>query len=301
VAENNPARLDHRQPLPQAELRRVGPGWDGTAPHLSERSDGQLYHVLHQPAWAPPSVPEPPAPPAPSEPALRTELAVALEGAANADALAQRAEEIHQRAEQHINRCRQQVADFIGLDSELAEVTATALRDGADPALPDVLASKLTARDRARTELAAAESAAAALLAERTTAARAAGEATKAVDTLTVRILAFAAERIAQEAQNLQAEAQQRRRTLLGFDKLTANRPVHLPLAVRAVLGATVDAREVMGADAGPWRRAMDALRANPMAVAIELTPAAVPPLPVQQPQPGDDGDPFLVPVAEQG
>jgi hypothetical protein len=301
-------------PVPQARTRLVGDGWETSRP-VAEKRDPVGHHPLFVPvpgAQEPVEQPPPPAPP--GEPELRAQLATAIEAAANADSAARRAEAAHDRAEQHVNRCRQQVADFIGLDSELAEATAAALRDGADPALPDALASRLAARDRVRAELSAAEAATGTLLSERASAARAAGDAAKAVDTLTARLLSFAAERLAEEARALTAQAAQRRTALLGYDRLLANRLLPMPLSVRAVLGE-VTGRDTLAADAGPWRRASDALRDDPQAaIEVELPPAVLPPLPqrtawvgppivhepIQRPEPPDDGDPYLVPAAQE-
>jgi hypothetical protein len=266
-------------------------------------------------------VPEPPPPAPPTEAELREQLHAALDVQREADAAAQQAEQAHERGQQHLTRCQHRCADFVGLDSELSDATAAALRRGADPALPDELASRIAERDRAQTELRSAEQAVAVLLAERAAAARKAGDAAKVVETLTVRLLGFAAERIAEEWRTLTAETKRRRTALLGYDRLMAGKLLPLPLAVRHALGE-VTGREA--ADIRPWRAAGDALRADPEAtVEIELPALMLPPLPRQTawtgqvvhhvaiarpaveeappsgPQPPDDGDPYLADPTE--
>jgi hypothetical protein len=300
-----------RPVVDRAELRVTERGpFAGAAAHQFERADPTLHHVL-QPAWAQPT-PEPPAPAPPGEPELRAQLQAALAAQREADITAQQAELAHERAEQHVTRCRQRVADFVDVDAELVEVTAAALRGGTDPALPEALAVRIETRDRARAELTAAEQVLSTLRNERAAATRATGDATKVVDTLAVRLLSFTAEAIAGEWRTLQAEAARRRTALLGFDRLLAGRLLPMPLSVRTALGE-ITGRDVASADVAPWRRGMEALRADPEAatVEIELAPVVLPPLPVvPHHSPGpvafapiheleapslDDGDPYLV------
>jgi hypothetical protein len=318
MPDSTPPPIAGRVPVAQVPepTRTLRGPFAGAAQHQFERRDFAGHFPLHMPIATPPQAAEPPPPaPPPSEAELRTQLGVAIEAARNADAQRLAAEEAHARAEQHRDTCAQRLAGCANLEAEIAHAVAGALRSGTDAdEVRKTFAERIIERAEAQASLTAAEAAVSTLRDERAAAARAAGDAAKAVETLTLRILAFAAEKIAQEAQSLQAEIMQRRRALLGFDRLVANRTLPFPATARMVLGE-VTAQDVLGGDVLPWKHGMDALRVDPQAVVEIPFPApVVPPLPVplrapgppivhapvQQTQPGDDGDPYLVPAAEQ-
>jgi hypothetical protein len=319
VPENAPPPIAGRVPVAQVPepTRTLRGPFAGAALHQFERRDFTGHFPLHvqAPGVLEPPPPEPAPPPPPGEPELRAQLGIAIEAAANADARAQDAEQAYARAQQHRDTCAQRLAGCADLDAQIAHAVAGALRSGTDAEqVRETFAERIIERAEAQASLTAAEAAVSTLRDERAAAHAAAGDAAKAVETLTLRILAFAAERIAQEAQSLQAQAAQRRRMLLGYDRMLANRTLPLPAAVRMVLGE-VTAQDVLGGDFAPWKHAMDALRGDPQAVVeIPVPTPVVPPLPVpvrapgppvphapiQPPQPGDDGDPYLVPAAEE-
>jgi hypothetical protein len=312
VPDNAPPPIAGRVPVAQVPepTRTLRGPFAGAAQHQFERRDFTGHFPLHVPvpgAVDPPPEPPPPAPP--TEAQLRQELGVAIEAAANADAQRLAAEEAHTRAQQHQDTCAQRLAACSDLDAAIAHAVAGALRSGTNAEeARETFAERIIERAEAQAGLTAAEAAVSTLRDERATATHAAGDAAKAVETLTLRVLAFAAEKIAQEAQMLQAQAAQRRRMLLGYDRMLANRPaVFLPAAVRMVLGE-VTTQDVLGGDFTPWKHAMDALRDDPQAVVEIPVPASAvprppaPPImhaPVQKPDPSglDDGDPY---VAEQ-
>jgi hypothetical protein len=292
MPDSTPPPIAGRVPVAQVPepTRTLRGPFAGAAQHQFERRDFTGHFLLHvqAPGVLEPPPPEPPPPAPPGEAQLRQELQVAIEAAANADAGAQQAEEAHTRAVQHQDTCAQRLAACSDLDAEIAHAVAGALRSGTNAEeAREVFAERVIERAEAQAGLVAAETAVSTLRDERAAAARAAGDAAKAVETLTLRILAFAAEKLAQEAQSLQAQAAQRRRALLGYDRLLANRTLSLPATVRTVLGE-VTAQDVLGGDFAPWKHAMDALRADPQAVVeIELPALVVPPLPVPFHAPG--------------
>ena len=105
----------------------------------------------------------------------------------------------------------------------------------------------------------------------------------RAVDRLTLQLLSFTAQRIAEEARALTAQ----RRLLLGYDRMLVGSMLPMAMVVRTVLGE-ITVQDTSRADAGPWRRAMEALRVDPQAVVeIELPALVVPPLPVPFHAPG--------------
>jgi hypothetical protein len=265
-----------------------------------------LYHTLFQPVPGVPTPVELPAPtPPPGEEYFRQQLGVALGIAEQANAALAEAEAASARAGEHRQMCLRRTEAFADLDSEISDATVAALRTGGDPGLRDELAARIIERERARMELAAAATALETLAQERAAAAQRAEAATRAADLLALRVVGFVAQRVGDECQELQAEIARRRTALLGFDRLIAGRSVPMPASVGAVLGSSMTMADVNRADPGPWRAAVDALKADPQA-AIEIAlPDATVPMPRTRPQeaippaPPDDGDPALVPVTD--
>jgi hypothetical protein len=183
---------------------------------------------------------------------------------------------------------------------------ASALRAGTDPArVRDAHQVKLVERAQAEVEAKAAETAAATLLVEMADASARADTAARAVEKLIVRVLGFAADRQGEECRELQAEMNRRKISLLGYDRLATPHNVFTSQAARLALGE-VTAQDAYRADVVPWRRAADALRADPQAeIAIDLPPLKVAALPVpvlsfgqveravplEPPPPVNDGD----------
>jgi hypothetical protein len=291
--------------LPQAEVRHVGPGWDIP----SKAAPGVNPPLGPAPIYT--EAPRP-LPPQPTEAELRSQLAAAIDAQKAADATVQAAQEANERGLAHVQRCRAALARHIDIDARITDHTVAQLKNGKDDAaLPDDLANQLAARDRARTDLLAAENAAAILLRELSAASQEAGNAAKAVEMLVCRVLSFKAGTIADDCRMKLAEVEATRRTLLGFDKMATAMKVPMPGAISSVIGE-VDARAIYGADITPWQRAADALRSDPhAAVAIDVPAAIVPQLPPLSgrsvtkavpipPPPQDDGDPGYVPAEEQ-
>jgi hypothetical protein len=294
----------------EINIRTVGP-FGRPLSQQAERKDQQLYHSLQ--AWQQPAVSEPaPEPPPSTEQYFREQLKLATAVLAEAVEAERQAEAAHMRAREHQQACRQRLMAYADLDNELGEAMTTALRTGADVTAAQAgYASKLTERATAQAEVTAADTAAARLGAEHADASRAAEKAKTATDRLAVNILSFTAQALADEARRLKAEAEARRRCLLGFDRIVSAYRVGLPMAVRVVLG-DVDSRTAGLADPVPWKEAVAALRTDPdTPVQIEIPPAVIPPLqvvrgpptltfavplkPSELPSPPDDGDPGLL------
>jgi hypothetical protein len=315
VASNQSATLNPRAPLARAEVNYVGDGWLSPGGKAAPGTNvGLGVTATQQQAMYPPS-PTPPPPP-PTEAELRAKLADALDAQKATDEAARQAEAAHERAEQHLSKCQQRVAQYLGLDDIIAAATVDALRSGATgrAELSEKHELALTDRERARTEMQAAERAVATFRQERAAAAQAAGDAIKLVDLLVAKVLAFTAGSIADAARIKLAEVEAARRTLIAYDKMATPLRIPSPPAIYAVTGVA-DAREVFISDVTPWTRAADALRADPHAnVSVEIPPAIVQPIPGPMihsgvvPAPGrieraaptiDDGDQHYLPEEE--
>jgi hypothetical protein len=146
------------------------------------------------------------------------------------------------------------------------------------PDLNEAKERRLIAREKARTEAAAAEHAAKVFLAERAEASAAAGRAKEATDRVLRAVLALTAETIAWEHEQLLAQAAVRRDALFGFNRFSANLIPALPPMTRKVLGNDM-AQFARARDTSSWRSAADRLREDPQApIEIALAkPAEVP------------------------
>jgi hypothetical protein len=254
----------------------------GAAPHQAERRDPTLHHALSSPAW----LPETPAQPAPAPtPISEAEFRQLLTSAANTarraqDALAE-AEAACKRAAEHKQKWEQQVAEFFGLDNQIAVAVAGALRSGSDPGVTrSVFAERLAERSVAQAELDAAGDAITQLQSERDEAASRVNYALKAADQLAISIVAFHAETLAQEIREFQAEIIRRRRVLLGYDRLVAGSGHGLSMIVRSVLGEPTS-QDLLAADAKPWKQALINLRNDPETeIEIPLPKPVLPPVP---------------------
>jgi hypothetical protein len=297
MALNLLANLDPRTALARAEVRHVGPGWD-----LPSRAASGVNIAFDTPPGPQPSSPSAPQP---TEAELRDRLREAVERQSKAADAAEKAHTAHERAMVHVAKCRQALAGHIALDQEIAEHTLASLKEDVDPKLPDDLAAKLIARDRAKTDLLAAEGALAALTRELAQASQTAGDAAKEVDILVTKVLAFTAEAIAGDHARLLAEAAARRKALHAYDRIATARKVGLPFAVQHALNAS-DVDGFRSPDLTPWQQAERELHADPHAtITITLPEPVIPQVP--QPVlhtltmapgrvlPQDDGDPHLI------
>jgi hypothetical protein len=259
--------------------------------------------------------PEParPLPAPPTEVELRAELEQAIGRRREADAALHETEALHERGQRHVARCRTALSRYATLNMEIEDYTIDALREGDGRAeLPEELRTKLNERGVAEIQLIAAERAAQNILRERAVASKAAGDAAKKIEALSVRVLAFEAERLAQRHAELQARAAAIRKSLAGFDRLATSHKVGLPFAVQHALSG--DSYALYAPDLAPWMEMEARLRENAMAeVEIRLREAVIeePPRPMisagpPQPSPSfirpppsevqDDGDPGYIP-----
>jgi hypothetical protein len=236
-----------------------------------------LAHALRVPGMpeAPPEpLPPPPAPPTEQE--LRQQLGEALDAQHAAEATLRRAESAHERAERNLTRCQTAMASFASLDTEIAASVVEALRCDAgrlSPELSETHELRIADRERARTELVAAEAALIQFRAERAEASAACGDATRAAQVLAARVLSHLADRLAREHDDLIAQARLRRAALFGYERMTTATKVGISMQVRNVLGT--DAHEFARQhDSSAWWAAHTALLADPQAtVTIEPQP----------------------------
>lgn len=231
MAETSFERLDYRVPLDRATVRQVGPGWD-TPGTMRDDVVTHLPLTLSGPAVVP-------RPPAPTEEQLCVALyerVTATRYSADQLSHAQAAAEL---ARQHMQRCRERVASFDGLDDQLARATVEALRSGNGiprVGMDEEHREKVRERDLAWASLRAAESAeqliASALADAHSEAENAATAARKAA----AAVLAIEAEQLAVRHAELLAEAAEVRNGLAQFDRCVTGTGVTLPDAVLSVL-----------------------------------------------------------------
>jgi hypothetical protein len=295
------ARLSPSVPLARAE---VSVTTRGSVPGAAQfvRADTTLHHSLGFVQRS--TGPARPPPPAPTEAQLRARLAQVIAAQHDADERLKAAEAALQRAEAHRVSCQRRAAEFATLDNELSVSMAEALRANTDPAVTrERYSDRLTARAAVLVEATAATSATTTLQREWADAGERAGDLARAVEGVIASVLACAAERIAVEVRELEAEIECRRTALVAFDKFSVGKGT-MPPTARHVLGTGANAQELYRADMSAWAEAAAALRADPMsAIEIELPTAQVRPLPVpivyqriDVPAPAvasqDDGDP---------
>jgi hypothetical protein len=278
-------RLDHRQPFERAEINRVGPGWN----QYDLRTDRQDQSLNLPFESLPPAEPQP-LPARPSDAELRQQLQIALDAQKIVEQTLSRAEAAHERAVHHVEKCQRRLAEYATLASELVEHKVTALKCDVgrlDVDLPDGLRRRIADRDLSRSDLQAAEDAAAFLTKELAQAASEAGDAAKAVAALSCAVLNSTAEGIAVHYFASLREAERCVKTLTAFDMYSTGRGGTLPgLVLEVLMGEPKDLRVPASALAGvstdAWRRAGDTLKADPAAVLAmdDLLPAASPPPP---------------------
>jgi hypothetical protein len=275
-------RLDPRAPLPQPTVRHVGAGWD-----IGDMRVERLDRTTNLPFESlPPAEPQP-LPERPSDAELRKQLQIACDAQKVADETLRRAEAAHERAEHHLQKCQRRLAEFATLDDEIAANTLEALRCDAGRLSPDLseeMELRIADREKARTELAAAEHAAAVLLTERAEASAAAGRAAEATDRVACAVLNSAAEGIAARFFASMREAERCVRTLAGFDMYATGRGVPLPGLVTEVLMAEprdlrIPVRGLGTVSPDAWHRAGDRLKADTAATIAmdDLLPPATP------------------------
>ena len=164
------------RPVPpaRATVRQVS-GFDATR---AERNDGVLHHELSAPSDRPPA-PIEPAPAPPTEQELRKHLVAKIEVSRTANAALAEAMAASEHGQRHCDNLRLRIVECGDVDDEIVQFTVTSLRIRGNAVLPAELANRRAARDLARTDLAAAESALAVLDGELTEAKAGAAEAQK--------------------------------------------------------------------------------------------------------------------------
>jgi hypothetical protein len=272
MAESDPARLDHRIPMPQATVNIVNR--TGLIPGVAqaERADPVVHHELGfvqaREPWR-----APPAPP--SEEQLRQRLGAAIEAMHAAEAKLKEADSVYQRAEEHRKACQRKAAQFSGLDQELSVAMVESFRASEDPAtVRERFSPQLSERAIIETENTAAASAAVRLQHELSDASESSANARQAVDTLIAQVLAHTADDLARECQTFLAEIERRKLVLLAFSKFAAPTKQFLAPVTREVLGGNISPQQVFRADLTPWLAAAEALHNDPQAeVEIPLEP----------------------------
>ena len=256
-ATNQFAKLDHRAPLPQAGVNRVGPGWSDTL--SNDRSDPVTYLPLHSPGALPAPTPREASPPPPTEAELREVLMQTIAAKQFSDDQLARAAASAARAVQYVADRKAHLESFAGLDDEVTTITVEALRSGDGRLdLDESIRRKQAARDVARADVAAAERAQAvlaeALIHAQADAASAATAARKAA----VAVAAIEAQGLAQRVLDLEDEAARTREIVYAFDRIAAGTGVPLPAAVFDV--SVSNPQPLRRLDASAWIAALDAL-----------------------------------------
>jgi hypothetical protein len=152
------SKLDHRWPLQRAEVNRIGNGWGETR---VDRRDAVTHPALYVPSRGelPPAVePSPPPPPLVLSEAERREVLREAISARDAAKIAlDSAVERHERAVRDETRCRTALAGYDTLQAEIGVSKENALRAGSDASLPGGLRMRLQDRAAAEADLAAAQ------------------------------------------------------------------------------------------------------------------------------------------------
>jgi hypothetical protein len=117
--------LDPRTRAAPAEVRRVGGGWDASR-GLADAKDRTYHEPLPQPVQEIIDRGEPSPPP--SEEELRAKLVEVLAAEKEAQATFDKASATHQRAREHLGKCKAQLAGFDDLQATINAHTAEATR-----------------------------------------------------------------------------------------------------------------------------------------------------------------------------
>lgn len=183
----------------------------------------------------------PPAPPRPDPTQLRQALRQAHEARHYARGLAERAASADDRAAELVAAAEAALEGYAGLDDEIAEANAAAIRNGGDAMVLDVprdLAERLRARTEAEAKLADLGRARALLAGEAEQARAELATAEGRVTAAATAVLLAEAEAIADDYDAARAEAQARRDRLIGVAAVWGSnggpgRPGPLPLSPR--------------------------------------------------------------------
>jgi hypothetical protein len=271
---------------PSDGLDRVGSAADYSSVGPTTRYDSTLHlplsTLLEVPGMLPPA-PILPTPPVPTEAQLRDQLVAALAVQHGRETELARAAAAHQRAIDHHERCTRRLAEYAGLSDAIAQSVIGALRCSPgvlNTDLSEEHEQALTDRTTAEAELDAAGTALNTFRSEWAEASQAAGDATRQVETLITKVLGHPAEQVAARYQELLAEIETVRNTLIAFDHFRTRRgasAIGAPIAVQRVwstLDPSVFARRQ---DLSAWNAAADALRADAYAE-VTIEPIAVQP-----------------------
>ena len=237
-------RLDHRAPLAQPSVNRVGPGWNDPAMRV-ERGEPHSHAALSvlAPGELPPA-PEPPPKPTPpvlSETERREKLVQAITAKETADEALQVAVERHGRAQAEETRCRLALADYAALPAEIARHKELALRTGVEPGLPASMRARLQGRATAEADLEAARQAVPVFAEERRLAQQAYGRASWQVTAALRSVLDVERDRLRADLHVIEQHAEAYRQVLrhgnlaAPWDAVTAGLladPMAAPIAV---------------------------------------------------------------------
>jgi hypothetical protein len=276
MAETSFAKLQTPTAL-RAEVTKTGPGWGIEASH-AVASDPVLHMPLHDPRIPQPA-PQPPSPPQPTEQQHRTALAAAIEAQKRADAACGAAADAHARALLLVERRREALAAFVGLDDDRLAATLHSLRDddGSDSVAIPAADERLIRRETARLDLQDAEAAAETLLHELILMRGEADAAAREVNRLVASVLAHMADAIAGEHADLIAEAEAKLETLHAFDFFSANTGARPSGRVQTLLLGSGHAALARERDTSTWQRARERLLADPEAEIVIEGPTPQP------------------------
>jgi hypothetical protein len=263
MAETSWERLTPDMRVRGGEVRHVGPGWE-QAQGKVEALDSEFHHPLPPPVELrlTPGEPVPTLP----EGELRQRLVEALAAESEAQEALDRASAAHQRAEGHLQSCKQTLVSFEGLEAARDAHILEAIRAGGCPDLPDTLSAQLLAREKARMAFAGANAALLRLTNELADAQTRLAERTKFVEEAAAWIVARPADVIAQEIRVLRREIERRYGLLLGFDGYIGCCPAALPGSVSELIRGLLQGRIGTKEERAVWHDAAKRLRDNPMA-----------------------------------
>jgi hypothetical protein len=266
----------------RAGVVRTGPGWD-KARGLADAADRSHHPSL------PPAVQEitdrGEPPPPPSEPELRSELAERLTAEKQAQAVRDKANATHQRAEAHLQECKQALTSFDDLQSTIDARTRYALRNNRRADLTQEMREQLNLREHSRMSFAGADAAALQFSNELADAEAKLTICTQAVNKALVPLLGVtAAEGFVRDIRGHEEQIKRKQSLLLGFDRLAAAADSTMPETVRDYHFDNLRGRVGTVEMFSVWTDAASKLRADPQAQVTIDDPPAPPPPPQRAP-----------------
>jgi hypothetical protein len=255
----------------QAVVNRTGPGWDA-ARGKAEARDRSIH--LPMPAPVKEVIDRGEPPPSPSEGELRQILAAALAAEKKAKATRDKVHAAHQRAQAHLEKCKQVLQSFDDLEQQIARQTIDLLREGDGGA---ELSPALREQIALRVAFAGADAAALQFSNELADAEAKLTQCAQLTNKAMVPLLGITADGFVRDIRGHEAEIARLQAKLLGFDRICSNYDGRMPERVRDLIFTSLHGRVGSPQEFAVWQIAAAKLRNDPMAQ-VEIAEPAPPP-----------------------